>query len=77
MSETKIVWHPYPKEKPKKSDWYFVTTKNKKVYIDYFFAKPTIPGELIEFEFLDDEAIAWAEIKVPKPYEAENERSND
>ena len=63
MSETKIVWHPYPKEKPIEFTWCLITSLsgNRKVSIRMF-------GKT-QFSIRDDEVIAWAEL--PEPYKEE------
>lgn len=64
MSETKVIWHPYPKEKPKKDKIYLITiehnTKEKIVT-----TRSCWNGNFTPFAPI----IAWAEL--PKPYEEE------
>lgn len=73
MSESKVIWHPYPKEKPKvplkeTSEWgweysvahIFLTTQKRD--------NQTAIGVSLFYdgEFADNEVIAWAEL--PEPY---------
>ena len=61
MSESKIVWHKYPDEKPPKDGLCLSTHKfgNKKEVAIAYLTKDTNSNNLI----------AWA--KLPKPYEDE------
>lgn len=68
MSESKILWHKYPDEKPQRNDDYLVTIKtSRKLYIskDCYDINE---GEF-EFEFMTEIIIAWAE--MPEPYNPE------
>ena len=77
MSETKIVWHPYPKEKP---------TEEKQYLISFYVYKEKRSGVDIEFYDLDhdhweiyDDGVytivnAWAE--SPDPFD-EGENGQD
>ena len=69
MSETKTVWHPYPKEKPKRDKEYLVTCVhqdgNKFIFIDFWFSA-TGEGEWFT---APEKVIAWAEL--PEPYRPE------
>lgn len=64
MSETKTVWHPYPKEKPKENNGYLVSVKlwNKSfTSTSYWITSNDV------FEDIWDNCIyAWAE--KPEPY---------
>ena len=65
MSETKIVWHPYPQEKPKSARRFYLVTSpdviSNGIDINYF----------TEFNrFVDKRVIAWAEL--PEPYKEGN-----
>lgn len=63
MSENKVIWHPYPQEKPKRArEFYLVTTDviSNDIDIDYF-------NQLNQFA--DKNVIAWAEL--PEPYNPE------
>ena len=62
MSETKIVWHPYPQEKPPKDGLYLITLKfgnTKDVSIGY-----------LTKDINSNNLIAWAE--KPEPYKEDN-----
>ncbi len=61
MSESKIVWHKYPNERPPKDGLFLITHKfgNKKEVAIAYLTKDTNSNNLI----------AWAEI--PEPYEEE------
>ena len=59
MSENKVIWHPYPQEKPPKQMESYLTTMPKGIvgintFIDSVFG------------LYDNEVIAWAEL--PEPY---------
>lgn len=62
MSETKIVWHPYPKEKPPKEGLYLITLK-------FGNTKDVSMGYLTK-DMNSNNLIAWAEI--PEPYKEGN-----
>ena len=65
MSETKTIWHPYPKEKPKEEDEYLVTVSNHpKNFVHYLFYSGS-PCYSNQWKYV----IAWAEL--PEPYEDE------
>ena len=67
MSESKIVWNKYPKEKPKIDDEYIVTIK---LWNNSFTA--TADWKNIKEKFVgvfDSNITAWAE--MPKPYKEE------
>ena len=68
LQEKQIVWHPYPKEKPKVANWYLVTLDYEDM--DNFVSKKFWDGKT---DLIWDCCIAWAEL--PKPYEegADNE----
>lgn len=73
MSENKVIWHPYPQEKPKKEKPYLVTTKKCNssktiVGIDTFF----IDWKDFVLEYPKPTfymVVAWAEL--PDPYKEE------
>lgn len=64
MSENKVIWHPYPQEKPKRArEFYLVTSPDvisHGIDIDYFTECN---------RFVDKRVIAWAEL--PDPYKGE------
>ena len=67
MSESKIVWNKYPKEKPKIDDEYIVTIK---LWNNSFTAIANWKNVKDKFVDVFDRIItAWAEL--PKPYEEE------
>ena len=67
MSESKIVWNKYPKEKPKIDDEYIVSIKLGK---DSFTATANWKNVKDEFQDVFNENItAWAEL--PEPYKEE------
>ena len=63
MSETRTVWHPFPKEKPPEPlTWYLVTLqerKGKRLYIDLWSGSFWLSTGIRKI-------IAWAEL--PEPY---------
>ena len=78
MSETKTVWHPYPKEKPsvkdnnKKED-YLVTIRHKKeTFVINASFHPFYKQFFQEYMIsdLDKFVTAWAEL--PEPYKEES-----
>ena len=58
MSESKIEWHKYPEEKPKKDGLFLVTYK--------FGNKKEVTMAYLTKDFNSDNLIAWAE--KPEPY---------
>ena len=76
MSESKIVWHKYPQEKPKNEGPYLITTKEcdgsrLNVGIDTFFIDRNVFGiEPSKMHLI----YAWAE--MPEPYNPE-ENNNE
>lgn len=70
MSATKIDWHPYPEEKPKRDKEYLVTCVhpdgNKFIFVDFWFSAT---GEGKWFT-APEKVIAWAEL--PEPYISED-----
>ena len=67
MSESKIVWNKYPKEKPKIDDEYIVTIK---LWNNSFTATANWKNVKDGFVGVFDRNItAWAE--MPKPYKEE------
>ena len=82
MSETKTVWHPYPKEKPpvkdnnKKED-YLVTIRHKKeTFVINASFHPFYKQFFQEYMIsdLDKFVTAWAEI--PEPYNPEEDKND-
>lgn len=74
MSETKTVWHPYPKEKPSASGQFLITTRDNDGQglsrnVDFFDADEGIfwceDAEVFGIEFTWN-VIAWSEL--PEPY---------
>lgn len=67
---THVDWKQYPKEKPKKSGYYFLSfpigTIGGTVGLSFF------DKGLEEFEYNDCLAIAWAEIDYPEPFEPDD-----
>ena len=61
MSESKIEWHPYPKEKPPKEGLYLITLK-------FGNTKDVSMGYLTK-DIYSNTLTAWAEI--PEPYKEE------
>lgn len=68
MSESKIEWHPYPKEKPKKSEDCLVSVKEGDEI--FTFASHWIDAVGIFRPIWDGHIYAWAE--MPEPYKEEN-----
>ena len=70
MSENKVVWHPYPQEKPEGAEEYLVT-----INCGYFNIQTTSywkDGKFIDYENEPRKLcsiIAWAE--MPEPYKEE------
>ena len=76
MSESKIVWHKYPKDKPPKSGRYLVTVilecMGIKVTTDDFYDYKEIcenyyGGPRYRWYYHNGEVIAWA--YTPEPFE--------
>lgn len=78
MNETKVVWHPYPEEKP---------TQEKQYLISFYVYKKKRSGVDIDFYYPEHDAwdvyddgvytivTAWAE--MPEPFdEGENGHTN-
>ena len=64
MSESKIEWHPYPKEKPKTDDQYIVSIK---LWNNSFTATANWRNVKDKFvDVFDRNITAWAE--MPEPY---------
>ena len=71
MSENKVIWHPYPKEKPKNNSdipylvtWLFDSVLGKEPTVDLFYYEDD------SFKWnQNNEIIAWAEL--PDPYKEE------
>lgn len=64
MSESKIVWHKYPQEKPTVDDQYIVSIRLGKVSFTATADWKNVKGK---FKVMFNENItAWAE--MPKPY---------
>lgn len=75
---THVDWHPYPKEKPKKSGRYLVTIVSefmgKRVTTDDFYDYKELlenynRGPRYYWYYHNGEVIAWAEL--PEPYKSE------
>lgn len=67
MSESKIVWHKYPEEKPKKDDDYLVSVK---IEDESFTLTSCFDMSIDAFGILSDKYVtAWAE--MPEPYKGE------
>ena len=72
MSENKVIWHPYPNEKPKNNSdipylvtWLFDGVLGKEPVVDMFYYEDD------SFKWnQNNEVIAWAEI--PEPYKQGN-----
>ena len=65
MSENKVKWHPYPKEKPEKDDQYLLSLKLGKCS---FIETANWLSRKEVFEDVWNKCIkAWAE--APEPYE--------
>ena len=64
MSETKTVWHPYPKEKPKEDDQYIVTVSTRHAL--FTTTCNWITRKNIFEDYWDELVAAWAEL--PEPY---------
>ena len=62
MSESKIIWHPYPHEKPPK-DWLYLIT------LKFGNTKEVSMGYLTKGIY-SNTLIAWAEL--PEPYKEDN-----
>lgn len=80
MSEAKIVWHPYPKEKPKQTGAYLITVipKGSKRVVAIGWYSLNIIEKSWTFHYgycagcSDEDVKAWSEL--PKPYlEKKNE----
>lgn len=71
MSENKVIWHPYPQEKPKKNDSYLITIKRRDSIL--FVCQDIFNDNIKAFRFEGyptfEKVIAWTEI--PKPYQGE------
>lgn len=69
MSENKVVWHPYPQEKPKENKTYLVTLR--RLTMGGYQFKIGIYRAFNEDFFNEDlcKVIAWAE--MPEPYKEE------
>ena len=68
MSESKIVWNKYPKEKPKIDDEYIVSIK---LWNKSFTATAMWRNVKDEFvDVFDRNITAWAEL--PEPYKEES-----
>ncbi len=64
MSESKIEWHKYPEEKPKKDDDYLVSVK---IEDESFTLTSCFDTSIDAFGILSDKYVtAWAE--MPEPY---------
>ena len=61
--ETKVKWHPYPKERPPKDDDYLITTKYKRTR--KVMSWDSVKG----YFYTENDVIAWAEL--PEPYKGE------
>ena len=77
MSEAKIVWHPYPEEKPKVPGCYLITMKypsyeddkdssDFEVVIGYWYCKR------FYISAKDKNVLAWAD--SPEPYRPEDDK---
>lgn len=63
MSENKVIWHPYPQEKPKKQNQYLISIKdNKKRSFTSFWESPICTS----LEWDNYMVTAWAE--MPEPF---------
>ena len=74
MNETKIVWHPYPKEKPKKRGRYFVTwitPIGRQIWVTVL--KFDSKNKKFELEDSTHQVIAWSELPLPYRQEAKDE----
>ena len=58
MSKNRVIWHPYPEEKPPKDGLYLITLK--------FGNKIGVSMGYVTKDFNSDNLIAWAE--KPEPY---------
>ena len=65
MSETKTLWHPYPKEMPKKEGRYLITCK-------HIFRNFVVIRSYHNSDWDKEVVIAWAEL--PKPYDKRRTR---
>lgn len=68
MSETKVVWHKYPNEKPEKYREYIITV-NIRQHL-YTTTADWMPDLNKFFSYRNEVIVAWAEL--PKPYKEEN-----
>ena len=66
MSESKIVWHKYPDEKPTKDGLYLITLK-------FGNTKDVSMGYLTK-DIYSNTLTAWAEI--PEPYNPEEDKND-
>lgn len=64
MSETKMVWHPYPETSPDKDGEYLVTYDDERVCFDNYE-----DGYFEVAFYLECDVLAWMEI--PEPYKPE------
>lgn len=79
VTESKVKWHPYPKEKPKDDGYYIVTINpflNSYPVVTDFWKSMTAcdedfsKTETVSFwERYGGQVLAWAEL--PEPYEQE------
>ena len=62
MSESKIIWHKYPDEKPPKDGLFLITHRfRNQIRVDMAYFTKDIKSETVT---------AWAEL--PEPYKEEN-----
>ena len=64
MSESKIEWHPYPKEKPKTDDQYIVSIKLWNISFTVTANWRNVKDKFVDV--FDMNITAWAE--MPEPY---------
>ena len=69
MSENKVIWHPYPQEKPKEGMYFVTIDDDGRTDIDvisYPYGFGNYPNDYLQRTFVT----AWAEL--PEPYKEEN-----
>lgn len=74
MNETKIVWHPYPKEKPTEEKAYLISfydCTRKRHGVDFDFYNPGHDVWDVYGDGVYTKVYAWAE--EPKPYSGSKE----
>ena len=64
MKESKIIWHPYPQEKPKEEGYYLTTVRvawTNYIETDFYY----INKKHAYFSYSNPFVTAWAELPTP------------